>query len=629
MFGLAIYFAASRCVSDRELLLWSRVTAVALGIVSALGVAQYVGVASTLIPSAGLPSSTFFYRNFAAMYLVLALPLAAVPFLIAPDTRRTALWSTPLTLGALLLVYTRTRGAWVGFGLAILLVSIAVTIGSESPGHFLRRARALLSGKKALIIFAGALILTAGSMVPQDIGSGLLTGVAIPSQKRGVLDAAWSIAQGQHSGRLPVWRNSMDIVRDYPVVGLGLANWELYYPAYSRGEQFRPGFAFLRPHNDYLWILTELGIIGLGIHLWLLVLAVWLACRYCLDEGSRVRNLVLIAAALGILGISGHAFFSFPRERPTPTALTWLYLGLVAGAVSRRRAESGAGGEPGFGRVAGALPATLLVVLTVWGGVHVFRGYRADAAYFQGILARANGEWEEAASHMDRAAAIGVFDYRYLLHKSQVAQHLGRLDDALAASQSCLEYHPNSISAWYNVGQLRSSLGDYNGARDALTRTVQLDPDNGSAYGHLGVVYRRLGMPDSARASYAHALAYSPRDAVIHSNAGALYREQGEVLRARELYALSTDLDPDFAPAHRGLAEALGELGEYEAAAEAYREAIRLDPGPADAHYGLGLMLEKLGDRDGAARSYREFLGRWRGSPEIARKIRGYLERME
>jgi tetratricopeptide (TPR) repeat protein len=342
-----------------------------------------------------------------------------------------------------------------------------------------------------------------------------------------------------------------------------------------------------------------------------------------------MRSLVLVAAALGIVAISGHAFFSFPRERPTPTALTWLYLGLVAGMVSQIRIASGTDRGPSHGRLAGTLPAVLLVILTVCGGVHVFRGFRADAAYYQGILARAKGQWEEAVHHLDRAASIGVFDYRYLLQKSQVAQHLGRLDEALVASQTCLDYHPNSISAWYNVGQLQSSLGNYKAARDALLRTVQLDPDNGSAYGHLGVVYRRMGMADSARVSYTRALERSPGDALIHYNAAGYYREQAEVSRARELYARSTGLNPAFAPAQRGLAEALGTLGEFEAAAETYRNAIDLDSETADAHYGLGLMLERLGDRSGAAGAYRNFLGRWRGSPEVARKVRGYLRRLE
>jgi tetratricopeptide (TPR) repeat protein len=416
----------------------------------------------------------------------------------------------------------------------------------------------------------------------------------------------------------------MRMLRDHPVAGVGLANWELVYPRYAQGEQFRPGFAFLRPHNDYIWIATELGVAGLGLHLWLLGAAVCLACRHAVRSRRRLMALTLLAAALGLVAISGHAFFSFPRERPTPTALTWAWVGLIAGLVQASAIPS----RPGPRRAAYIAPAVLLAVLSALAGVHIFRGYRADAAYFKGLAARAEGHWETAARHLDRAASIGVFDYRYLLQKSQVAQHMGRAGEALAASLSCLDYHPNSISAWYNVGQLRSSLGDYGGARDALARTVSLDPDNGVAFGKLGLVYRRLGMPDSARYAYEKALALAPDDAIVNYNAAGFHREVGEVTRARDLYERCVALDSSFVPAYRGLAEALGQLGDYGPAADTYRRAIRLDPAPPEAHYGLGLMLERLGDRNGAIKAYLGFLERWRGDSKVARKVRGYVRQL-
>ena len=63
------------------------------------------------------------------MFVALSLPLAVCACALSRTETTRILHAIAATLGAIFLVYTRTRGAWlgVGFGIAALVVALKVT----------------------------------------------------------------------------------------------------------------------------------------------------------------------------------------------------------------------------------------------------------------------------------------------------------------------------------------------------------------------------------------------------------------------------------------------------------------------------------------------------------------------
>ena len=68
------------------------------------------------------------------------------------------------------------------------------------------------------------------------------------------------------AGRLDIWKAGLEMFKHYPLVGAGLGNFVVVYKQYAG---FSPKFhGFLRsPHNIYLDILVELGILGFVLFL--------------------------------------------------------------------------------------------------------------------------------------------------------------------------------------------------------------------------------------------------------------------------------------------------------------------------------------------------------------------------
>jgi len=119
--------------------------------------------------------------------------------------------------------------------------------------------------------------------------------------------------------RLVLWGNTIKLIKEKPILGLGAGNWDVFFP--STGIQNIKRMAILnktvsRPHNDYLWITAETGIIGLALYLSILIALYFATIKAIirLKDNLPVKKalIVLLSFFTGYLAI---AFFDFPKER--------------------------------------------------------------------------------------------------------------------------------------------------------------------------------------------------------------------------------------------------------------------------------------------------------------------------
>ena len=118
--------------------------------------------------------------------------------------------------------------------------------------------------------------------------------------------------------RIEVWSDSMDIMRDFPVLGTGLGTFIRVYPKY----QTRSGtILFEHAENDYIEILTDAGIAGFLIVAGLLVAFFVLIVK----TWKRRHNSFSVAIAIGGLSsctaITIHSMTDFNMRIPA-NALT-------------------------------------------------------------------------------------------------------------------------------------------------------------------------------------------------------------------------------------------------------------------------------------------------------------------
>jgi O-antigen ligase len=213
------------------------------------------------------------------------------------------------------LICTLSRTSWVTLLLGSVLLSLLLP--KMRTGLFL----ALVAGTVLFFFFAS------GSY--RTLALQRLFGIFQPA-------ATLSVIQ-----RTEIWEASVRVIADHPFVGVGIGN----YPAAVRSLGISE--ALSAPHNLYFYLLSEFGIIGLGLFL-LLVAAVFSK----LLQGLRARISKNDRLVVGVLLIG----FIMVLVQSTITSYVlregeiWVLLGITMAAVqvlAPQESASTVGGKRG------------------------------------------------------------------------------------------------------------------------------------------------------------------------------------------------------------------------------------------------------------------------------------------
>jgi tetratricopeptide (TPR) repeat protein len=163
---------------------------------------------------------------------------------------------------------------------------------------------------------------------------------------------------------------------------------------------------------------------------------------------------------------------------------------------------------------------------------------------------------------------------------------VGRLDEALAASEHALALDPRHASAWARKAGALVNLARFEEGLAACERALALSRDDASAWRNKGYALQRLGRPEEALTAYDRALALDPDNSstwpvvtVWHGKAIALH-QLGRYKEAVEEYERVLAAQPRLARGWFNKAISLHALGREKEAWTAARHAIKLIPNP-------------------------------------------------
>ncbi len=135
---------------------------------------------------------------------------------------------------------------------------------------------------------------------------------------------------GSGKDRLELWKRTLKIIKAKPLLGCGAANWKIDMMQYgNKGLVSENNITFYqRPHNDFLWVFAEQGLIG-----GLLYLSLFVLIFYLLLQRGREKNPKALLFQMSLLfaftGFTLFSFFSFPHERVVHNILLTLLLSVI------------------------------------------------------------------------------------------------------------------------------------------------------------------------------------------------------------------------------------------------------------------------------------------------------------
>jgi tetratricopeptide (TPR) repeat protein/O-antigen ligase len=585
--GFGLLALATACLVPRGQQISLIRYAVAGGAVAAsIGILEHLGVDWAMLPSAGRPSSTFGFRNVGGMYTAACLFLT-VPLLTG--RKQPDLCLGLVGLGTMLpyLLYTRSRGAWLGLLVGCITWGLneAWKLRAAQTDSRISLSPGIGSGRRWAVGSVLVVSLATGWISPGYVGRGVQR---LDEKKSDIVTTlASTLRQGGDRGRLRVWRATMNMVLDHPLAGVGLQNWAAYYPLYDRGDVLALVSAPRRPHNDYLWLWAELGILGLLVYAWL----VGSACRSAVSSLRRTglrRPPPGMFFGLVIVALLTHSFFSFPRELAAPSMLFWVSLGLVGRGPANCR-------PVGKGLRLVAAVGALVILLGVWAMVDAVR---FDRYLFRASVAQAVGDTGTQAGEARAARNVGLFDHRALLLLGDAQYQKGDLEGARETYESYVTIQPYLPAIRNNLGRVYADLGRFEDAEAAYRAGLEVYAGNPILVNNLAGLYKSRGMEDKALALYR---THGAGTARAQHNLGLILAQRGEYDSAMLAYRRAQEMDPQLAEvlySRSGLQMVIGEFDSSAAGFEAFLEVEGISP--AYAHRARGRLLELypvLGDR--------------------------------
>lgn len=245
-----------------------------------------------------------FDPNYFAAELIPAIVIACFLFVTAASARMRWIFAAVAGLDLAAFALTQSRGGIVG--LVFALLAALVVAGPARP-----RIVALV-----MVLAAGGLGYYFGYKPAHVFQGGTRAGLA-----------------GTTSGRLDEWQVALRVFEGHPIGGVGLGNYQVVEPSYATQNL---NLTTVRQivtdrlvvHNTYLQMAAELGLVGLGLLLAVLVLPLRLASRALgrLDrtlDGLEFHARGLLAGSIGML--VAYVFLSAEFEKPL-----WLVIALLA-----------------------------------------------------------------------------------------------------------------------------------------------------------------------------------------------------------------------------------------------------------------------------------------------------------
>lgn len=251
--------------------------------------------------------STFENPNVLAEYLIMILPISAAGFLTAKNTSQRLLF---LFMGGILgscLIFTWSRGAWLGFLIGMML--------------FL-----LMYSRKFLVV--GLLGILAIPFLP----------FVLPDSIINRFTSIGNLGDTSTSYRVHIWTGTLNMLEDHFLggIGIGVNVFGKVYPRYSLAAiEAAP-----HSHNLYLQILVETGILGLFLFIvFLIAFARHNFSFYAKPQPLKPR-LYCAAMFCGILAVLAQGMTDYIWYNFRVYLVFWLMIGLTVATVRTALAEN-------------------------------------------------------------------------------------------------------------------------------------------------------------------------------------------------------------------------------------------------------------------------------------------------
>ncbi|HDP69707.1 MAG TPA: tetratricopeptide repeat protein [Actinobacteria bacterium] len=518
----------------------------------------YAAERGILIDVQSRVSATLISPNTLAGFLAIAIPLNIFLILQAPKIWEKVIFLITGGMIGCCFFLTYSRGGLIALSVAMLFMLFF--IGKEKRIKLLTVFIILV-----FLVFSGYLLVQIYRPSSTIVYSGI---------------TKTSSAKTSFDGRLLLWRGSLNIFKDYPILGSGIGTFASIYPKYQYG-----GLYSRHAHNTYLEFLAETGFLGFLLFVSVLFLITRQQIKNLIRaEDAYFKNLTVVIFASSIIFLV-HNLVDFDWQTPAIGLTFWMITGL-AFAIS--------GNTSGSLKKSSLLNGKVLIII---------RKIGATSIIFVGVL-------------------ILIFSYKaaLLAERAENLSRDGKKSEAIMLLSAAIKIDP--LKGLYRMRWIELSLESGTGAisniRKQAEKAVVLEPESSYYHAKLAELYLKEKMIDDAEKEYKKAKELYPLSPYFPLLLGQFYVSQGDSGKAIDEFEDAVSLKNYYdvwyiekpleaiSNAHLQLGNIYAQDGKLDKAVIEYKKALEINFNLAPAYYNLGYVYQSKKLIDNAIHNYKK-----------------------
>jgi len=545
---IVIYFLIINNIdSEKEFNSFIKIFFLISFIVSLYTLIQYYGFDPYLNDLNSL-TSTIGQKNWISNYLAMILPVVFSYFLIEQTKKNKIKYFFLLSILYATLMICQSRGIWISISLTVIL-AIYIIFKFNLLKAFKENKRWLVL---LLITF---MIITVIYSTDNPLNKSAIT---VPQRALSTFDEQ----DPSINTRLLIWKTTLEMIKDRPILGSGIGTFKMNYLNYQ-AEFLKNNPYYIQysgkageTHNEYLQMWAELGIIGLGIFIGIILTFYSLIINYLKKNKSEKEKIIVFGLVLGITCFLIHCLFTFPLHVPTLGSTFFILLGLTVVHIS------------GFGlnevdtkniikikiNINYLIKKIIIIFMLIIGffliGILVFKPYFAEINYFKGIKHFEKEIYNDALKDFKCAAQLDSGNGRILHALGTTYYHLDIQDEAQKTLQRT-KYYFNDRNIYRNLGLSYMQSGKYQEAEKEFRHAIYLDPKFTKAYIDLAYLYAKQKDYDKAILEWNKILEIEPNFSEKYNilyYLGLTYEKKEMLDKALEYFLQALQLAPEGSP---------------------------------------------------------------------------------
>lgn len=298
--------------------------------------------------------------------------------------------------------------------------------------------------------------------------------------------------------RIIFWKRSFCLIRTKPLVGVGAGNWKLAVTSCKNPvnpEHTLKNFTYSQPHNEWIGILSELGIIGMGIALFIFIIPLLIICYHLLFREPKPPVQAVFYTSF-IVGFYLYAFFDFPFKRVEHNVVFFTVLAFLFRKVPREPVRLK--WKKRYPRLIFGFIILLLLLFTGFLAVMRLRGEYYTLLMFTNE--RKNDTKVIRYSRLAETRCYQITPNNLPIAWFEGVSHYrnGNMDSALYCFTRAILITPSEVRVLNDYGITLFNLNRTKEAKSVLYRSLEIDPYFDDAKFNLASIFFLTGQTDSA-----------------------------------------------------------------------------------------------------------------------------------